>query len=264
MNAARATARFPLADGVIALAQGVALLPASGVLIAADAHLAYEDVVGGALPLWSTGEIVALLVSAARANAAREIVFLGDIVHGPRMNEGAASHVRAALDRLRLEARVTLVAGNHEGRSRAFAVLGETVAAAERDGWLLVHGDGPAHLGRRTIIGHLHPSLRLDVRTTAPAFVGGEKLIVVPALSPYSSGLDCCSSDFAAALGAWDVSRDDVAVVALGAEKLYPFGSLARLRRALSDLEREIPQNGSPRRGAPPGLARFRRRLGPG
>jgi uncharacterized protein len=249
------TERYALAEGVVALGPGVAFLPASRALIAADAHLAYEEVVGGALPLWSTDEIVALLAAVARSCGAREIVFLGDIVHGPRMSDGAAGRVRGALDRLRSETQVTLVAGNHEGRSRAFAVLGETVIAAERDGWLLVHGDGQARLGRRTIIGHLHPSLKLDAGASAPAFVGGEKLIVVPALSPYSSGLDCCSGDFAAALGAWDVRRDDVAVVAVAGGRLFPFGSLARLRALFAE---PAP------RSVPPGLARFRRKLGPG
>ncbi|MBD5634394.1 MAG: hypothetical protein IAI49_07930, partial [Candidatus Eremiobacteraeota bacterium] len=50
-----------LARGVVALAPGLAWLPASRTLIAADAHLAYEDVGGGARPRWSTAEIVATL-----------------------------------------------------------------------------------------------------------------------------------------------------------------------------------------------------------
>ncbi len=48
-----------LADGVVALPGGFALLTRSRVLLCADAHLGYEDVMGGgaALPLWSTAEI---------------------------------------------------------------------------------------------------------------------------------------------------------------------------------------------------------------
>ena len=214
MKAAPAAASCALADGVVALAPGVAWLPASRAIVAADAHLAYEDVIGAALPLWSTAEIVATLSAVARSAGAREIIFLGDIVHGPRMSEGAMRAVRAALDRLREEAAVEF---------------------AERDGRLLVHGDGPAELGRPTIIGHLHPSLRLGGAATAPAFVGCQALVVLPALNPYSPGLDVASDTFAAAIGLWNVRREDVQVVACAGELLYPFGSLSRLREGMRE-----------------------------
>jgi len=218
-----------VAPGVVAVAPGLAWLPASRCLIAADTHLAYEDVVGAALPLWSTTEIVATLALAAQRLEAREIVFLGDIVHGAQMSQGAMRSVRDGLDVLRAIAAVTLVAGNHEGRSRAFAVLGSTVEECERDGWLLVHGDKAARLGQRAIIGHVHPSLHLESRTSVPAFVASNALVVVPAQTPYSSGLDVLSQDFADALGAWSVRRSDAHVVAATRDNVYPFGNLATL-----------------------------------
>ena len=251
MKPAPSSESYALARGVVGLAPGLAWLPASRVLLAADAHLAYEDVVGGALPLWSTAQIVATLALVATRMAAREIVFLGDIVHGAHMSEGATRVVREGLDLLRERCVVTLVAGNHEGRSRAFAVLGETVDACERDEWLLVHGDAPASLGRRTIIGHLHPSVHLGGRATVPAFVASEALVVVPALTPYSPGLDCCSDDFARAIGAWSVARKDVHVVAATAERVFPFGSLTALRAELRGPERRL---------AIPPPSRFRKR----
>ena len=230
---ARSAARYDLAPGVVALAPGLAWLPATHTLIAADAHLAYEDVIGGAMPLWSTTEIAALLSLVVAQLGAREIVFLGDIVHGSMMSEGAMRTVREALDLLRASATVTLVAGNHEGRSRAFAVLGATVEACERDGWLLVHGDRPARLGTRTIIGHLHPSLHMGGGATVPAFVASEMLVCVPALTPYSSGLDVLGDDFARAIGGWAVTRRDAHVVAIAGERVFPFGGLATLRTTL-------------------------------
>jgi metallophosphoesterase superfamily enzyme len=220
---------YELAPGVVAVAPGLAWLPATRTLVAADAHLAYEDVVGGALPLWSTAEIVATLELAAARLDAREIVFLGDIVHGAQMSAGAMGVVRDGLAHLRSRVEVTLVAGNHEGRSRAFRVLGATVDACERDGWLLVHGDRPAELGRRALIGHLHPSLHLAAGASAPAFVAGDALVVLPALTPYSPGLSLLSDDFARAIGLWAVRRDDVHVVAVADDRVYPFGSLATL-----------------------------------
>jgi metallophosphoesterase superfamily enzyme len=250
---ARATARHPLAGGVVALWPGVALLPQSRALLVADAHLAYEDVIGGALPLWSTDEAVATIALTCRRTGARELIFLGDVVHGAQMSEGAARRVRAALDALRAECRVTLIAGNHEGRSRAFALLGASVERLERDGWLLVHGDGAPELGRRTIIGHVHPSLRLGGGATAPAFVGSEKLVVLPALTPYSPGLDCCSDDFRAVLGAWNVTPAEAQVAAVGGELVHPFGVLSTLRGVLRGQPASVRA----------GRARRAKRLGP-
>jgi uncharacterized protein len=235
MKPARACETYSLAGGALSLPGGFALLPESRVLICADAHLGYEDVMGGgaALPLWSTTEIVASIALAARRHEAREIVFLGDAIHGAGLSAGAARAVRAALDALRAQARVTVVAGNHEGRTRGADVLGATVEACERDGWTLVHGDRPQPLRARTMIGHLHPSLHLGGELTAPAFLGSRALVVVPALTPYSPGLDVLGDACLAALAPWGVERRDVQVVAAGTERVYPFGALSALRGAL-------------------------------
>ena len=240
MRPAKSAAEYPLAGGVVALPGGFALLTASRVLVCADAHLGYEDVMGGgaALPLWSTTEIVASIALAARRHGAREIVFLGDAIHGAGLSEGAARAVAAALDVLRAQAVVTIVAGNHEGRTRGVAVLGATVEACERDGWTLLHGDKP-RLGMRSMIGHLHPSLHLGGEASAQAFLGSRALVVVPALTPYSTGLDVTSDACADALAPWGVARRDLQVVAATAERVFPFGALSALRGALRAPSRE-------------------------
>jgi hypothetical protein len=222
-----------LPGGVWALSPGLAWLPQARTLVVADAHLGYEEVVGGALPLWSTAESAVTLRHIAMRMGAREIAFVGDVVHGSSMSEGAARTIGALLGTLREVALVTLIAGNHEGRTRAGAVLGATVEAAERDGWLLVHGDRPLPPGRRAIVGHLHPSLRLEAGASAPAFLASERLIVVPALTPYSPGLDVLSRDCADALRVWDLRPRDVQVVVSAGERLFPFGSLAALGRTV-------------------------------
>ena len=233
---AAASLEHPLADGVLALPHGFAYLPASSVLICADAHFGYEDVMGGgsSLPLWSTAETGATIALVAQRVAAREVVFLGDAIHGSRMSEGAARTVGAAFDALRAIATVTFIAGNHEGRTRGVAILGATVESCERDGWLLLHGDKPGPLGTRAIIGHLHPSIHLGGGTSSPAFLASERIVVVPALTPYST---------------YGVRRADLHVVAATADRVYPFGTLSRLRGAL-----RAPQPA----GAPRG---FRRRF---
>ncbi|MFN2460054.1 MAG: metallophosphoesterase [Candidatus Velthaea sp.] len=242
---------FPLAPGVMALGSGCAFLTHSRVLLCADAHLGYEDVMGGgaALPLWSTAETVTTLVIAVERSRAREIVFLGDAIHGSSMNEGAVRVVKTALDTLREKVPLTFVAGNHEGRSGGGAILGATVEACERDGWRLLHGDKGGPAGSRAIIGHLHPSLHMGGGVSAPAFLGSNRVVVVPALTPYSSGLDVLSDGCLAALAPWDVQRRDLHVVAATADRVYPFGTLSALRGAL--------------RRTTPGDGRFRRYLRP-
>ena len=121
-----------LAPGVFALPGRLLWLEGSRALVAADAHLGYEDVIGGALPLWSTSEIAATLCRTAAELGALEIVLLGDALHGARMNEGAASTVRAALDAMRGVCTVTAIAGNHEGPSRGVSILGEVEDAVTR------------------------------------------------------------------------------------------------------------------------------------
>jgi metallophosphoesterase superfamily enzyme len=199
--------------------------------VAADVHFAYEDVIGGALPTWSTPEIAGTLAIAAQRLRAEEIVLLGDVIHGSTMSEGAARAVRDALDVLRGIAKLTLVAGNHEGRTRGEAVLGDTVEYAQRDGWLLLHGDRAPFAHARSIIGHLHPSMPLGPGESAPAFLASETLVVVPALTPYSRGLNVLSNECLRALRPWRNSPNaDLNVVAAAGELLYPFGSLTELR----------------------------------
>lgn len=227
-----AASTVELAPGVSAVAPGVLWMHASRAIVAADVHLGYEDVIGGALPAWSIGESISTLTIAARRMQAREIILLGDVIHGSRMSEGAARAVRAALDALRSIAQLTLIAGNHEGRSRGAAVLGETVEFTQRDGWMLLHGDRAAVAYDGCIIGHLHPSLALDGCVSAPAFLSSDRLLVVPALTPYSRGLNVLSQACLQALRPWGIqSRRELHVVAAAGDLLYPFGALSELRK---------------------------------
>lgn len=224
-----AASSYRIAPGVLACAPGLAFIESSASVVAADAHFAYEDVVGATLPMWSTLEGIALLAAAAARTKAREIIILGDIVHGPLMTRSAARAVSAGLDSLRAIAAVTLVAGNHEGRTRALDVLGPTHDSVERAGWTLLHGDRPQFAGARSMIGHLHPSIHLGGSASAPVFLAAAKFIAIPALTPYSRGLNITSRECAAALRRFGVDRAETEVVAATAELVYPFGNLADL-----------------------------------
>ena len=226
-----------LHPGASALAPGVLWLHASQTLVAADVHFGYENAIGAALPAWSTAEIAGTLLVAIAAMNAREVILLGDVIHSSRLSESAVRAVTHGLEALRAAPRLTIVAGNHEGKSRGAAILGQTVETTERDGWLLLHGDRPPdpfELARSkgAILGHLHPSLPLGNGATAPAFLAGPRIIVLPALTPYSSGLSVFSRDCLRALAAFDtVSPADLHVVAVTPELCYPFGALSQLSK---------------------------------
>jgi len=138
--------------------------------------------------------------------------------------------VQGALALLGEIAPLTFIAGNHEGRTRGRSILGDTVETCERDGWHLIHGDKPASPGTATIIGHLHPSLHLGGTSAVPAFLAARNLVVVPALTPYSTGLDVLSDACLHALAPYGVRRPDLHVVAATADRVFPFGTLSRLR----------------------------------
>ena len=231
MSLARPSAEtYEIGPGAFALPHGLLFLARTGTLIAADVHLGYEDVIGGALPLWSTASIARIVAAAVEICNARELVLLGDVVHASAMSEGAARTVRAALDGLRARCPVVAIAGNHEGRSRGRALLGETVERLDRDGWMLLHGDKPPLEPARCIVGHLHPSLRLGGDASVPVLLAGETLIVAPALTPYSPGLDVRSAECARAVRAFGARVDRMVAVACGEDRVYPFGSVGNLR----------------------------------
>jgi metallophosphoesterase superfamily enzyme len=234
--------RHELFPGIVALPHGLLLMEATRTLIVADAHLAYEDVIGGALPLWSTSEAVELLTRAIRTTGARELVMLGDVVHASVMSEGAARAVSAALASLRGRAELVLVAGNHEGRSRGRRILGPTVESVEREGWLLVHGDEPG-LDERQIVGHLHPTLPLARGESVPVFLAAPTAIVVPALTPYSLGLNVLGDDCARAMLGFRAKSHDINVVASTPSRVYPFGRLSALRQALRYGSGNVTEN---------------------
>ncbi len=73
---------------------------------------------------------------------------------------------------------------------------------------------------------------------------------MLPALTPYSPGLDVMSEACIGALRAWNVTRRDLHVVAATSERVFPFGTLSALRGALHASARGITQT-----------SRFRRRL---
>ncbi len=236
MSAGPRALSISLGDGATALAGGLLLLESTASIVVADLHLGYEEAIGGALPLWSLDESLQRIAAAIDVYRARELILLGDVLHHSQLSEGAGDRVVTALAHLREMCSLIVVAGNHEGQTRGRALLGDLVEDIERAGMLLHHGDRPRIGGLRHVIGHLHPSVALGGERSVPAFLSAHELIVVPAATPYSRGLNILTRDCRAAIGAYGAHPSSTQVIAATAEHCYPFGSIGDLARAARAL----------------------------
>lgn len=223
---------------------GMLFLAATRTLVAADLHLGYEELIGAVLPLFSLSETVSCLARAIRQTGALELVLLGDVIHGSRMSERTARAIREGLDRLRERTVVFAIAGNHEGAGRGRLVLGPTHETLERDGWILTHGDEPPPQtsGRRAVIGHLHPALHCGGSRTAQAFIVNRSVVVVPAQTPFSPGLDVGSEAARAAVAPWARGGGRPKLVVVTPGRIRPFGFMSDLRRLRKDRALRFPQ----------------------
>ena len=128
---------------------------------------------GAGLPLWSTArDRVVDRDRGASSRRARDR--LPRRRHPRRRPERRRrARRRAALDALRAIARVTFVAGNHEGRSRGAAMLGATVEAANATAGRSRTATGPAlQAGGAPSSAICIPRSISAATSTAPAFLG--------------------------------------------------------------------------------------------
>ncbi|ASA77113.1 metallophosphoesterase [Thermococcus sp. 5-4] len=210
-------------------------------LIIADLHLGYEVSMareGFYLPR-VFNEVVGRLRSLLERERPKILVVDGDLKHSfvPEWRE--REELRAFVEEVGpLVDELILVKGNHDVGTLWLRELGvEIVDEFELAGWKLVHGHKLVD-GERFIIGHEHPSIRLRDEVGAlvkvPVFLMGEKLIVLPAFSPWAYGNDVLREIVSPFLRAYDVSSARV-LVPLD-EELLDFGRLADLSRVLGSL----------------------------
>lgn len=167
---------------------------ASRTAVVADPHLFYESVRGrrgaaiGNSSLEEAGERFKAL---ERRLAPARLVVLGDFIDG-RLLKSEREALSEFLGRFGWQ--WTVAYGNHD-RSllRGGALPGlELVPMMELEGWNLGHGDHSMPLP--AVIGHEHPIVQVEdevgVRTALPALIVWSDLMILPAFSPWSSGVD--------------------------------------------------------------------------
>jgi len=177
------------------LPQRAAFDPDSSVLLVADLHLGKAvtyRTLGVPVPEATTDETLRRLDEALAATEARQVVFLGDLLHSRR---ALAPGTLDAFERWRSAHRdlsLILVRGNHDDRAGdPPASLGiEVVDGPWRvGGWALVH-EPVAVAGAYALGGHLHPGVAVQGRALQrlrlPAFWFGPSVGVLPAFGEFT------------------------------------------------------------------------------
>ena len=126
------------------------------------------------------------------------LVILGDIVHAPRPAPAERELVEGIVHNLASSAELILVLGNHDrGFLRDYPGLPIRCCQTwYTEGLLAVHGHRPAAIAEDaiTVLGHLHPALGVvddaGASQRIPVFLVSEKVIVLPAFSPFAVGFD--------------------------------------------------------------------------
>lgn len=177
------------------LAERAAFDPALQCLFVADAHVgkaASFRALGVPVPEAATAETLDRLSRLVERCGARQVVFLGDLLHAARGRTPATLRALDAWRRRHAALELTLVRGNHDaGAGDPPAALGITaVDGPLRLGpWALVH-EPTVVAGAYALAGHVHPCVVLEGRAKdrlrLPCFHFGVEVGVLPAFGAFT------------------------------------------------------------------------------
>lgn len=143
--------------------------PDQRLLLVADAHFGKGHTFrrhGLAVPVDAERSMVQRLDELLRLTQARELVFLGDLLHGPWSQEPQALIELQAWRARHAGLEVHLVKGNHDhhaGDPPADLDIVLHEGPLRRGPWALVH-EPQSVAGAYALAGHLHPGVRLQAR----------------------------------------------------------------------------------------------------
>ncbi len=237
-----------IADNMEILPGGAALLLDENVLVVADLHLGYEAALeqeGLSIPRVQTKKIEQYLLGTIEAVRPSKVVVAGDLKHNFSRNltqewQDVARFVGALRGLVSLE----VVKGNHD--NYLGIILSEHGVPFRREvqhsGVRIVHGHEGVLTDAPTIMGHIHPSIRLKDSVGAslkdPCFLfePARNVLVLPALSLVSPGTDVASQDWSDDISPMLASSGLSAFVpiAFSGDKALEFPTVGELRRIRS------------------------------
>jgi uncharacterized protein len=194
-----------LHEGWLLTPEAAAIRPEEATAVVADVHLGYEWSRGNAgdcVPAHSLAETVDRLERLLGRAKIRKLVVAGDLVESARPCSRTAADVFRLNDWLHERGvELVVVPGNHDrslswmcARRPKSAAPGPIVATSDVSvaGWTITHGHQPCE-GDRVMMGHHHPVLNV-ARFTAPCFLVGPRLMILPAFSLNAAGLDVATA----------------------------------------------------------------------
>lgn len=193
---------YRVADNIEIFPGGAALLLDGNILVVADMHLGYEAALeyqGLSIPRVQTRKIEQYLMDVIDEVRPSRLIVAGDMKHNFSRNltqewQDVDRFVRVLSDRVKLE----VVKGNHDNYLGAILqgykipLTMETICAGVR----ILHGHRGVLTDEMTVMGHIHPCIRLrdsvgaSVKDPCYLFEPKLKVLVLPALSLVSPGTD--------------------------------------------------------------------------
>lgn len=207
---------------------GAAVHPDERVAVIADVHLGYEwarAYGGDCVPPHSLAETVAKLTRVLDPSNPRveRLVVAGDLVESHRPCFRTRRDVNALRDWLAgLGVELVVLLGNHDRASQK-----GLRATLDVGGWTVAHGHRPIN-AVRTVSGHIHPALRFS-GVTAPCFIVGPTVLVLPAFSPNAAGVSLATLGLSHA-----PDGSALRCVASAGGELLDFGQIEALLKCLN------------------------------
>ncbi len=193
---------YRIADNIEIFPGGAALLLDGNVLVVADMHLGYEAALeyqGLSIPRVQTRKIEQYLMEVIDEVRPSRLIVAGDMKHNFSRNltqewQDVERFVKVLSERVRLQ----VVKGNHDNYLGAILQGHKVPLTTEIDcaGVRILHGHTGVLTDEMTLMGHIHPCVRLRDSVGAsvkdPCFLlePKMKILVLPALSLVSPGTD--------------------------------------------------------------------------
>ena len=196
---------FRVARGIELLPGGAALLTEENVMVVADMHLGVEAALeyeGLSIPRVQTKKIADYMDRMIEIVSPSRIVVAGDLKHNFSRNLIQEwRDIEFFVKRLSGRSSLVVIKGNHDNylgsilRELSIPLRSETTVSGIR----VLHGHSGKLGDQMTIMGHLHPSLRLrddigaSLKDRCFLYDKGRKVLVLPALSLVAYGTDVIS-----------------------------------------------------------------------
>ena len=235
---------YRVVRGVEILPGGAALLTEENVLVVADMHLGVEAALeyeGLSIPRVQTKKIADYITGLIKTVSPSRVVVAGDLKHNFSRNltqewQDIERFVKGLSGRVSLEA----IKGNHDNylglilREHGVPLRSEVIVSGVR----ILHGHSGRLDGRMTIMGHIHPSMRLrdgigaSLKNQCFLYDKGRRVLVLPALSLVAYGTDVIgqpSSDRMSPLLS-DGGLSDFVPIAFSGDKPLRFPTVGEMR----------------------------------